>query len=61
MTDESLQLKTLQTMLIVFQSRLRPESEVAAIDLYHLNYFISVIVSYYVVVSDPVTHRNFPL
>uniref|UniRef100_A0ACD5W2E0 Uncharacterized protein n=1 Tax=Avena sativa TaxID=4498 RepID=A0ACD5W2E0_AVESA len=27
MTDESLQLKTLQTMLIVFQSHLRPESE----------------------------------
>jgi hypothetical protein len=51
MTDESLQLKTLQTMLIVFQSHLRPESEVAAIDHYHLNYVISVIdeiVLYYV-------------
>uniref|UniRef100_A0A453FMC0 Mon2/Sec7/BIG1-like dimerisation and cyclophilin-binding domain-containing protein n=1 Tax=Aegilops tauschii subsp. strangulata TaxID=200361 RepID=A0A453FMC0_AEGTS len=38
MPDESLQLKTLQTMLIVFQSHLRPESEVAVMNGYHLNF-----------------------
>jgi hypothetical protein len=68
MTDESLQLKTLQTMLIVFQSHLRPESEVAPIDHYYINYLdylisvIDEIVSYYVLwFADPVTHRSFPL
>jgi hypothetical protein len=29
MTDEIVQLKTLQTILIIFQSHLQPESEVA--------------------------------
>lgn len=43
MPDESLQLKTLQTMLIVFQSHLRPESEVAVMNGYHLNFLMSVI------------------
>lgn len=28
MADESVQLKTLQTILIIFQSRLQPENEV---------------------------------
>lgn len=28
MADESLQLKTLQTILIIFQSRLQPDNEV---------------------------------
>lgn len=30
MADESVQLKTLQTILIIFQSRLQPENEVRA-------------------------------
>lgn len=41
MTDESVQLKTLQTILIVFQSHLHPESEVIAyilFDLPRMNY-----------------------
>jgi hypothetical protein len=32
MNDEIVQLKTLQTMLILFQSHLHPESEVATIN-----------------------------
>jgi predicted metallopeptidase len=36
MADESVQLKTLQTILIVFQSRLHPESEVMIHHLVHL-------------------------
>lgn len=31
MADESVQLKTLQTILIIFQSRLHPESEVSIV------------------------------
>lgn len=34
MADESIQLKTLQTILIVFQSRLHPEDEVNNGSLY---------------------------
>lgn len=40
MTDEIVQLKTLQTMLILFQSHLHPESEVATINGY--NFFLCV-------------------
>ncbi|CAM8918072.1 unnamed protein product [Rhodiola kirilowii] len=36
MNDESVQLKTLQTILIIFQSRLHPENEVTCL---HLNDF----------------------
>ena len=31
MSDESVQLKTLQTILIIFQSRLHPENEVITV------------------------------
>lgn len=36
MADESVQLKTLQTILIIFQSRLHPENEVIIHHLVHL-------------------------
>lgn len=36
MADESVQLKTLQTILIIFQSRLHPENEVMIHHLVHL-------------------------
>lgn len=33
MAEENIQLKTLQTILIIFQSRLHPETEVSATSL----------------------------
>lgn len=41
MADESVQLKTLQTILIIFQSHLHPESEVSNIQ-YHVGFQFSM-------------------
>ena len=43
MTDKSLQVKTLQTILIIFQSRLQPQNEVI---VYFLPIFIRIVIGW---------------
>lgn len=53
MADESIQLKTLQTILIIFQSRLQPDNEVRlnlSFFITHLNFHVSLI--FYILMND---------